>query len=126
MCLLLLENLMDRDLTKYIPHRENMILLDGIVDSSKDGFCAQVNIKETSVLINDGKVPNYVTIEYMAQSVAAAFNTTHYSSEDQPRIGFIIAARSFIANRPYFELGDSLRITVEPVLVVENSGSFVS
>ena len=113
-----------RDLSKYIPHRDLMVLIDEIVDDSKDAFCTRVIITEKSVLYSSLGVPSYCAIEYMAQSVAA-YNSIHFENRSKSKIGFIIAVRSAKLMDLHFKKNQVLDVFVMPEFIINNSGTFV-
>lgn len=117
---------MSHEIHQYIPHREKMVLIDKIVDKSRESFTVEVNTSENSLLATFEGIPAFCGIEYMAQSIAA-FNKVYAMSGEQseaPRIGFIIAIRKFESAMKLFPLDKKLLVKVEPILVVNNSGSF--
>ncbi len=111
------------EITKFIPHRGTMILIDEIIDDSKDNFSIEVKITKNSLLYSDKGVPSYAGIEYMAQSIAA-FNSIHFKNKELAKIGFIIAIRNYKSKDIFFQLGQVLIIKVSPLLIINNSGSF--
>lgn len=111
------------EVTKFIPHRQRMVLIDEIENISKEEFIARVNITTDSLLYTEAGVPSYCGIEYMAQAIAA-YNTIYYTSNQKIKIGFIVSVRNFQTQTTHFKFGDQLEISVIPVLIVQNSGSF--
>lgn len=113
-----------QEITKYIPHRDSLLLIDKIVCDDKDDFSTAVKITNQSFLITPYGVPSYCGIEYMAQSIAA-FNSFFFNNTQSPALGFIVSIRDFRCDIPYFLIDEELIIKVKPILIVEKSGSFI-
>lgn len=111
------------EITKFIPHRNHMVLIDKIVHNFEDDFTVTVKIHKGSLLACDYGVPSYCGIEYMAQTIAA-YSSIYLYKGLKARIGFIISLRNFESKVPYFKFGDTLKINITPVLVTNNSGLF--
>lgn len=114
---------MDKEIYNYIPHRKHMAIIDNILSLDKELFAVAVNINNESLLFQKEGVPSYCAIEYMAQSVAA-YNTIFLEENKKTKIGFLAAVRNFKTTVAYFKENSQLKITVEPSLIVANSGSF--
>lgn len=117
---------MSSEILQYIPHREKMVLIDTIVDKSRENFIVEVKTSSRSLLSTPEGIPAFCAIEYMAQSIAA-YNKIYAMGgveSVEPRIGFIIAIRKFESELKFIPLDKSLFVKVEPILVVNNSGSF--
>lgn len=113
------------EITRYIPHRDSLQLIDRILNQHKDNFEVEVAITSDSLFSETHGVPAYCGLEYMAQSIAA-FNTLHFSEQNEVRLGFIVAIRNFETTCEFFPLGAKLKVKVNPILIVEQSGSFES
>ncbi len=103
-----------------VPHSEPMILIDRLLDATTQYAVAQVTITEQSQFFQDGEVPAWVGIEYMAQSIAAHAGYQALLAGRQPDIGFLLGSRKYEAFTPAFNLGDKLTVKVE-LLYVENA-----
>ena len=111
------------EITRYIPHREHMVLIDQIDKNFEDDFTTIVNINSDSLLCTEKGVPSYCGIEYMAQSIAA-YSSIYLYSGQKARIGFIISLRNYQATKPFFDIGSKLIVKVTAVLVTHNSRLF--
>lgn len=115
---------MNQEILKLIPHRHKLVLIDEVLDASKENFTVLVEVDDKSLLATKDGVPGFCGIEYMAQSIAA-YNNTHFNLEDKPKLGFVIAIRGFESELEFFPLGSSLEVFIEPNLIFQNSsGSF--
>jgi predicted hotdog family 3-hydroxylacyl-ACP dehydratase len=115
---------MNQEILKLIPHRQSLVLIDEVLDTSKNNFTVLVKVSKKSLLATKKGVPGFCGIEYMAQSIAA-YNNTHFNLEDKPKLGFVIAIRGFESELNFFPLGSRLEVFIEPNLIFQNSsGSF--
>lgn len=104
-------------LDELLPHRAPMMLIDGIesFDPERRALTATVLIGPNQLLFSPsiGGVPNWVAIEYMAQTCAAlagCFDKT--VAPDQPaRPGLLLGTRKLELNLERFEAGRTYRIT---------------
>ncbi len=110
-------------ITDVIPHRDPMILIDRLISYKTDILLTQVDIDELSpyfdVEING--VPNYVGIEYMAQSIAALVGVEAKSRGDNIRVGFLLGTRKLQMHIPDYRLGESYQTQITR-LYQEESG----
>ncbi len=108
---------------EIVPHREPMILIDQLVAHDVDTLLTQVNISEQSPYFDSviNGVPNYVCIEYMAQSIAALAGVEAKSRGDEIRVGFLLGSRKLKMHIPYYSRGESYQTRVSR-LYQEESG----
>ncbi|UZD58244.1 hotdog family protein [Shewanella algae] len=96
--------LAERDIADFLPHRAPMILIDAVVEHSQDRLLTKVKISEQSPYFDDARalVPNYVGIEYMAQSIAALAGVEAEARGDIIRVGFLLGSRKLSMHTPGF------------------------
>jgi predicted hotdog family 3-hydroxylacyl-ACP dehydratase len=104
--------------TKYpaivdlLPHAGAMVLLDALTHwQSGQARCA-ATIREHAPFVVQGSVASAVTIEYMAQAVAACLGYEAITSGGGVRVGMIIACKRFEAHAEKLDVGDALEIDV--------------
>ncbi|WP_076415246.1 hotdog family protein [Shewanella sp. UCD-KL12] len=99
---------------EVVPHRSPMILIDQLLKHETDTLVTQVNVSEQSPYFdnNINGVPNYVCIEYMAQSIAALAGVEALSRGDEIRVGFLLGSRKLKMHIPYYKLGNSYQTRV--------------
>lgn len=114
---------MNIDLVKIMPHKEPMLLIDKILSHNSEKLKAGVTITEKSLGFENGFVPSWFGVEYMAQTIAA-FNGLNYSDGGDPEIGFLVGVRNYKAVSDKFVLGSELEISITPDFIIDNSGSF--
>jgi len=99
----------------FIPHRAPMILIDRALEHRKDFLETQVCIDEQSPFFDavKGGVPNYVGIEYMAQSIAALAGIEANLAGLPVRIGFLLGSRKLKLAPSCYRPGQEYRIRVQ-------------
>ncbi|MDO6685286.1 MULTISPECIES: ApeP family dehydratase [unclassified Agarivorans] len=104
-------------IAEVLPHTAPMILIDKIVDWQSDKIVCEVVIKENSHLFNDLEqaVPAYISIEYMAQAVAALAGLEAKSLQQAVEVGFLIGTRKCLFEESQFRLGSKLLISAERI-----------
>ncbi|MGN0851811.1 MAG: hypothetical protein ACI4Q3_00370 [Kiritimatiellia bacterium] len=103
-------------LTDLLPHRPPMILIDGVrrFDAAAKTLTAYVTIDERQLFFVAGEgVPNWVAIEYMAQTAAAL--TGYWDKSRAPdrlaRPGLLLGTRKLELKLERFEQGRTYEIT---------------
>ncbi|MEI6859912.1 MAG: hotdog family protein [Shewanella sp.] len=110
-------------ITDVIPHRDPMILINRLISYKTDTLLTQVDIDELSPYFDAeiNGVPNYVSIEYMAQSIAALAGLEAKSRGDNIRVGFLLGTRKLQMHISGYQLGESYQTQVNR-LYQEESG----
>jgi predicted hotdog family 3-hydroxylacyl-ACP dehydratase len=109
---------------ELVPHRPPMILIDEILDIGEKSLSARVALTERSPFVEDGKLPALVTLEYMAQSIAAFAGAARRAEGKPVRLGLLIACREMELDVDSLSVGDELEVTVNQVWTDEQLGSF--
>ncbi|WP_288902730.1 hypothetical protein [uncultured Sneathiella sp.] len=103
------------DITEILYHAPPMILIDGVEAYDENTVASVVEITADSPFLEDGSVPAYVGIEYMAQSIAAYSGIKARNAGEEVKIGYLVSSRSMTLSCPAFSIGDRLQIKVELV-----------
>lgn len=109
---------------ELLPHGSKMTLLDRLVEYSPQRSVATVTIRGDSRFADDGGVPAWVGIEYMAQTIAAHAGYEARLRGEPPAIGFLLGTRSYVSDVGAFPLGVTLTISVEPLVTESQLGAF--
>ncbi|MBK1612137.1 hypothetical protein CKO44_01465 [Rubrivivax gelatinosus] len=104
----------------WVPHRGEMRLLDRLLELDDQHALAEVDVPLDGLFVQDGGVPAWVGLEYMAQTVAAWAGARARRAGGQPRIGFLLGSRRYSARCGAFAAGSTLRISVRCELVADN------
>jgi predicted hotdog family 3-hydroxylacyl-ACP dehydratase len=100
------------DIRDVVPHSGRMMLLDRLVAFDGESLTAELTIRAGALFADERGVGAWVGVEYMAQAVAALAGLEERQSGARARIGYLVGARHYSCNVPYFPLGAALRIAV--------------
>ncbi|OBT05289.1 thioester dehydrase [Shewanella sp. UCD-FRSSP16_17] len=108
------ETLLSQDISAFVPHKAPMILVTRIIKHQPDSLTTEVEITEQSAYFNQqlNGVPNYVGIEYMAQSIAALAGVEAHLIEDKIRVGFLLGTRKLSMMQPTYLLNNTYQVDV--------------
>ena len=100
-----------------------IILIDSIVSHQSDSLITQTQISPQSAYFDETLqgVPNYVGIEYMAQSIAALAGVEALLQGQPIKVGFLLGSRKLQMHQQLFTLGQTYRTHVTR-LYQEESG----
>ncbi|WP_299795037.1 hotdog family protein [uncultured Shewanella sp.] len=120
---LLPEPLSQLPVAEVVPHRDPMILIDTLIEYGTDTLLTQTCITGQSPYFDAtiDAVPNYVGIEYMAQSIAALAGVEAKSRGEAIRVGFLLGSRKLKMHIPHYREGECYRTRVTR-LYQEESG----
>ena len=87
---------MFKEITRIIPHRHPMIMVDGYKRISKDSALAEKTFRPKDYGCNNGIVVESILIECIAQTVAAHYGYKALKREDQkPAMGMLVTVDAF-------------------------------
>lgn len=107
-------SLLALDISEFVPHRAPMILIDNLLEHQPDTLLTAIHISQSSAYFDSvlNGVPNYVGIEYMAQSIAALAGVEAKLVGDKVRVGFLLGSRKLQMHIDHFELGQTYHTKV--------------
>lgn len=115
-------------LDELVPHRPPMVLLDAIesFDAEERRLVARVSPGEGSPFFSDGAVPNWVAIEYMAQTAAALAGCWDRTTrpDSPPRPGLLLGTRRLTLGLDAFEAGRTYLVTAVNEFNDDEAASF--
>lgn len=115
-------------LSRLVPHRGKMLLLDRIVsaDLEQVQIATEVDISDRCMFFAEsfGGVPVWIAFEYMAQSVSALTGLFGLQTGTLPRMGFILSVTNFCADESVFLQGTTVRVEVRQTLRVDMTVTF--
>ena len=114
----------EQGLEQWIPHRDKLVLLDEAVEVDATKAIAKVEIREDSLFCEDGRVPAWVGIEYMAQTMAVYSGGIAKETSSPVSIAFLLGARRYQAKRSHFKLGEILMVHISPQMIHDQISSF--
>ena len=111
------------DVAEFIPHRAPMILIDSLLEHQTDTLLTDVYISAQSAYFDPAtqSVPNYVGIEYMAQSIAALAGIEAKAKQEPIKIGFLLGTRKLKLDIKAYKHGEHYHTRVTR-LYQEDSG----
>ncbi len=107
-----MEQVRDIPVEKLVPHRRPMILIDVMVEADATRSVCETTIRPDSVFLEPEGVPAFVGIEFMAQAVAAHGGYLSYLKGEPAKVGFLLGTPHLTMARPFFKLGQTLRMEV--------------
>ena len=116
-------------LEELLPHRPPMVLIDAVesFDADAKRLVARVTIGENQQFFDGKGVPNWVAIEYMAQTAAAlvGYYDKHVAPGQPARPGLLLGTRKLDLKLERFEAGKTYRIVAENAFSDSDAASFV-
>lgn len=107
-------------ISKYLPHREDMLLIDEIVSFDEKKLKTKAVMNSSRPFFRKGKTPSYVSFELIAQSISIYSHLYEYCNDDKPSIGFILRVSDFNIFRPFLRENEVVEIEVEEDAVLIN------
>ncbi len=101
---------LDLPIDALVPHARPMLLLDSMLEADETHNRCTVTIGPDTMFLEEGGVPAYVGIEYMAQAVAAHGGYLAHLAGEPVRIGFLLGTPRFVTHCEAFPLGSVLEI----------------
>ena len=100
-----------------VPHEPPMLALEEVVFAESGRATSRVVLREGMQFVVDGHLETVVTLEYMAQTVAACLRLEALRLRDESpvRVGMIVACRSMAIHRPRLQVGEVLSCEVNRV-----------
>jgi predicted hotdog family 3-hydroxylacyl-ACP dehydratase len=97
--------------SKFVLHRESMLLIDRLVDvTPESGLCEWRVSDSNAFLVPDIGVPAYVGVEYMAQGVAAFAGARARVRGYSPPLGFLLGTRHYQSRIQYFKIDETYQM----------------
>jgi predicted hotdog family 3-hydroxylacyl-ACP dehydratase len=107
-----------------VPHAPPMLLLEELLEVDAESAVTRVSISERSPFFENGGVPAVVTIEYMAQTIAAFAGAQRRVEGQAVELGFLLGCRQMTLHVDSLAAGDELRVQVRRVWTSDKLGQF--
>lgn len=104
----------------YVPHRGPMLLIRRLLDAGPAHAVAEVTVPADGLFVRDGRVPGWVGIEYMAQTIAAWSGARDLAEGREPRQGMLLGTRRYHSAVCDFVSGAVLRVDARQEFVADN------
>lgn len=106
---------------EWVPHRGAMQLLDRIVAVDAESAEAEVRVPVDGLFTENGRVPAWIGIEYMAQTISAwAAGRFRAQGGAGPKLGLLLGSRRYEAHCEGFPCGATLRILTRCEIMGDN------
>lgn len=108
------------NIADLVPHSGAMSLLDKVVEKTDDSIRMITKVRNDGLFDENNKIPAWLGIEYMAQTVAA-FSGYYDAQKGMPaKVGVLLGTRKFTTSNEYFICGDQITVTATELLRQEN------
>ncbi|KAJ9650710.1 hypothetical protein H2198_009984 [Neophaeococcomyces mojaviensis] len=97
-----------------------MCLLQRILRWDQDSIEAELVVPGTGLFIENGEMPAWIGIEYMAQAIAAWSGCRARAAGAAPQLGFLLGSRRYSSLRSGFPSGTRLRVQARRELLGDN------
>ena len=109
-------------ITELLPHKDNMMLLGALVYYDENKVIVSTTIAKEGVFTVDGDfAPAWLGVELMSQAIATYAGVQQRLVNQEPRVGFLLGTRRYVAHVATFAVGTSLLISAEKVYL-DDSG----
>ncbi len=99
-----------------LPHTGRIILITDVVEWGDDWLIATVDHSQPSLFKReDGTIPAWVGIEYMAQTIGALIGIRDKQNNQPVRIGFLMGTNKYKSSTPYFAKDSILTVHVKEI-----------
>lgn len=112
------------EIEQLLPHEGSMMLLQKMLAYDEDSMTAQVMVRGDGLFGDDKRVPAWLGIEYMAQTVAAHGGMMCKLAGKPLTPGFLLGTRRYQCNVAAFEVGSVMTVTVKRLIQDQGLGVF--
>ncbi len=110
-------------IAELVPHAPPMLAIEELLDCEPGRASARLAVPG-GLFARDGRVDAVVSLEYMAQAVAACLGVEATQQGGRVRVGMVVACRSMTIARPTLLVGEELTINVQRVRGSEQVSHF--
>ncbi len=99
---------------ELVPHRGGMSLVRDVVERGPDHTVCVVDPAGSDLFRSpDGSIPAWLSLEYMAQCIAALGGLDGRERGEPPSVGFFVGTRRIVLHADRFLPGEVLRVRAE-------------
>lgn len=112
-------------ITDLVPHGEPMLMLEEMVAWEPGVAECRMTVRQHGPFVVEGQVDSVVTLEIMAQAVAACLGYEAFIGGEGVRVGMIVGCRSMELARAAIPVGAQLRVHARRLRGNETVSNFV-
>jgi len=117
-------SVIDINVADLLPHDGKMVLLDKVLQYDQESLVAEVIVRDDGLFASHNKIPAWIGIEYMAQTVAAHGGMMCYLAGKPINLGFLLGSRRYISSVADFDVGTRLIVKVSRIIEDQGLGVF--
>ncbi len=100
---------------ELLPHAPPMVLLDAVEEIEGLRCCCRVEVRFGAPFVEEGGLPAFVGVEYLAQAVGVLSGWRARLSGKAPQLGFLLSVREYASEVATFPIGTRLLVEVTHV-----------
>ena len=114
-----------KNIQNLVPHSNDMLLIDQVIEKGSNNLKASVDLSAPSLFKTDeGLIPSYVGLEYMAQTISAFIGTRSLEQGEPIKLGFLLGTREYHTELCYFPKDETIIISAETIMMDDEFGVF--
>jgi predicted hotdog family 3-hydroxylacyl-ACP dehydratase len=113
------------DVCELLPHGAGMTFIETLEHCQNGHAVARVNLKSLTLFSDEvGRLPSYLGLECMVQTVAAMVGLKRYRNREQPLVGLILGTRRCRFEDANFPSEGILTVEIKTLMMEEPLGVF--
>ncbi|WP_298632752.1 hypothetical protein [uncultured Umboniibacter sp.] len=105
---------------KLLPHEGPMVFIDRGLEFGDDYALSSTEIEDDHLAAVEGRVPAYIGLEMMAQTIAMWAGYRDQQAGNKPKVGFLLGTRRYHTEVTYLPKNEPLYARVQEDLVGQN------
>ncbi|MFT4842312.1 MAG: putative hotdog family 3-hydroxylacyl-ACP dehydratase [Planctomycetota bacterium] len=102
-------------ITELVPHQTPVLALEKLTSWELGHAHGELTIRDSNPFVQNGKLDTVMSLEYMAQCVAACLGMEAFKEGGNVRVGMIIACRKMEILQPELVLGETYAVKADCV-----------
>jgi len=107
-----------------VPHGPPLRMVEELIDWAPGRATCRLRVQPRSPFVIAGRLASVVTLEYMAQTVAACLGHEAFCAGGTVRVGMLVGVRHMELLVPFIAVGAEVRITVERLRGMDEVSTF--
>lgn len=102
-------------ITELVPHQAPLLALEEVTSWELGQARGKLTIRDSNPFVHQGELNTVMSLEYMAQCVAACLGMEAYISGVNVRVGMVIACRKMEISQPVLRVGQTYTVQAKCV-----------